>query len=42
VYYPDAGHGFDKIEHQIDAARRTVAWFDKYLEPPDATTTPSQ
>jgi dipeptidyl aminopeptidase/acylaminoacyl peptidase len=21
VYYPDEGHGFDKLEHQIDAAR---------------------
>jgi dipeptidyl aminopeptidase/acylaminoacyl peptidase len=31
VYYPDEGHGFDKVEHQIDAARRIVAWFDKYL-----------
>ena len=31
VYYPDEGHGFDKLEHQIDTARRTVAWFDKYL-----------
>lgn len=31
VYYPDEGHGFDKIEHQIDAARRIVAWFDKYM-----------
>jgi len=31
VYYPDEGHGFDKLEHQIDAARRIVAWFDKYL-----------
>lgn len=31
VYYPDEGHGFDKLEHQIDAAHRIVAWFDKYL-----------
>ena len=31
IYYPDEGHGFDKLEHQIDAARRIVAWFDKYL-----------
>ena len=31
VYYPDEGHGFDKLEHQIDAARRIVAWFEKYL-----------
>jgi dipeptidyl aminopeptidase/acylaminoacyl peptidase len=32
VCYPDEGHGFDKIEHQIDAARRIVAWFDRYLK----------
>ena len=31
VYYPNEGHGFDKLEHQIDAARRIVGWFDKYL-----------
>ena len=32
VYYPDEGHGFDKAEHQIDAGRRIVDWFDKYLK----------
>lgn len=32
VYYPDEGHGFDKLEHQIDAARRVVEWFDRYLK----------
>jgi dipeptidyl aminopeptidase/acylaminoacyl peptidase len=32
VYYPDEGHGFDKLEHQIDAARRIVGWFEKYLK----------
>jgi dipeptidyl aminopeptidase/acylaminoacyl peptidase len=32
VYYPDEGHGFDKLEHQIDAGRRIVQWFDKYLK----------
>ena len=32
VYYPEEGHGFDKLEHQIDAARRIVGWFDKYLK----------
>ena len=31
VYYPDEGHGFDKLEHQIDAAHRIVAWFEKYV-----------
>ena len=32
VYYPDEGHGFDKLEHQIDGANRILAWFDKYLK----------
>jgi dipeptidyl aminopeptidase/acylaminoacyl peptidase len=32
VYYPDEGHGFDKLEHQSDAARRIVGWFEKYLK----------
>lgn len=32
VYYPDEGHGFDKREHQIDAACATIDWFDKYLK----------
>jgi len=31
-YYPNEGHGFAKRENQIDAIRRTVAWFDKYLK----------
>lgn len=31
-YYPDEGHGFAKRENQIDATRRTVAWFDQYLK----------
>jgi dipeptidyl aminopeptidase/acylaminoacyl peptidase len=31
-YYPAEGHGFVKRENQIDALRRTVAWFDKYLK----------
>ena len=32
-YYPDEGHGFDKREHQIDAARRSLEWLEKYLKP---------
>jgi dipeptidyl aminopeptidase/acylaminoacyl peptidase len=32
-YYPNEGHGFTKLENQIDALTRTVAWFDKYLKP---------
>jgi dipeptidyl aminopeptidase/acylaminoacyl peptidase len=31
-YYPNEGHGFEKRENQIDAVRRTVAWFDEYLK----------
>ncbi len=31
-YYPDEGHGFVKRENQIDAMRRTVDWFDRYLK----------
>jgi dipeptidyl aminopeptidase/acylaminoacyl peptidase len=31
-YYPNEGHGFSKRENQIDAIRRTVDWFDKYLK----------
>jgi dipeptidyl aminopeptidase/acylaminoacyl peptidase len=30
-YYPQEGHGWRKREDQIDALRRTVAWFDRYL-----------
>jgi len=31
-YYPAEGHGFAKRENQIDAMRRTIDWFDKYLK----------
>jgi dipeptidyl aminopeptidase/acylaminoacyl peptidase len=31
-YYPDEGHGFAKREDQIDAMRRTLEWFDRYLK----------
>ncbi len=31
-YYSNEGHGFEKRENQIDAIRRTVEWFDKYLK----------
>jgi dipeptidyl aminopeptidase/acylaminoacyl peptidase len=30
-YYANEGHGFVKRENQIDAIRRTVAWFDRFL-----------
>lgn len=32
VYYPGEGHGFRKSENQVDALRRTIDWFDKYLK----------
>ena len=31
-FYPNEGHGFEKRENQIDAIKRTIAWFDKYLK----------
>jgi dipeptidyl aminopeptidase/acylaminoacyl peptidase len=30
--YAQEGHGFRREENRIDAARRTVAFFDKYLK----------
>jgi len=32
IFYPDEGHGFQKREHQLDALRRTIGWFDTYLK----------
>ncbi len=31
-FYAHEGHGFVKRENQIDAIKRTVAWFDQYLK----------
>ncbi len=31
-YYPNEGHGFSKRENEIDAMRRTIEWFDRYLK----------
>ncbi|HEY3927075.1 MAG TPA: S9 family peptidase [Candidatus Koribacter sp.] len=31
-YYPLEGHGYTRRENQIDAVKRAVAWFDKYLK----------
>ena len=31
-FYPGEGHGFFKLEDQIDALERTVAWMEKYLK----------
>jgi len=30
--YPREGHGFARREDQLDALRRVVAWFDRYLK----------
>lgn len=30
-YYPQEGHGFAKRENQIDALKRVVDWFEKYM-----------
>lgn len=32
VFYAAEGHGFQKRETQLDALRRTIGWFDKYLK----------
>jgi dipeptidyl aminopeptidase/acylaminoacyl peptidase len=37
-YYANEGHGFVKRENQIDAIRRTIAWFDHYLMGKPAAT----
>jgi dipeptidyl aminopeptidase/acylaminoacyl peptidase len=39
-YYPAEGHGFLKRENQIDAMKRTIAWFDKYLKGDEADDIP--
>lgn len=31
-FYANEGHGFAKRENQIDAIRRTIDWFDRYLK----------
>ncbi len=31
-FYPAEGHGFAKRENQIDAMRRMLDWFDRYLK----------
>lgn len=31
VHYPREGHGISEPNHRLDEARRTLAWFDKYL-----------
>jgi dipeptidyl aminopeptidase/acylaminoacyl peptidase len=37
-YYPQEGHGFAKRENQIDALKRLVEWFEKYMKPAGAST----
>lgn len=31
-FYPLEGHGYSRRENQIDALRRAIAWFDRYLK----------
>ena len=31
-YYPAEGHGFVRRENQIDAIKRMIDWFDRYLK----------
>lgn len=33
VRYPREGHGFREPRHREDQLARTIAWFDKYLQP---------
>lgn len=33
VHYPREGHGLSEPNHRLDEARRTLAWFDRYLLP---------
>ena len=30
--YVEEGHGWQKRENQIDALKRTIDWFDRYLK----------
>jgi dipeptidyl aminopeptidase/acylaminoacyl peptidase len=32
IVYPKEGHGFLKVENQMDARRRMVEWFDRHLK----------
>jgi dipeptidyl aminopeptidase/acylaminoacyl peptidase len=32
VVYPREGHGFQERAHRLDKARRTIAWFDRYVK----------
>jgi dipeptidyl aminopeptidase/acylaminoacyl peptidase len=41
VVYPREGHGFAERNHQIDALRRTRAWFDRWLGDPAPDDQPS-
>ena len=31
VHYPREGHGFGEPQHRLDEIRRSLAWFDRYL-----------
>lgn len=42
VIYPGEGHGIRKPAHRRDAARRRLAWFDRYLRPEIETEATAQ
>jgi dipeptidyl aminopeptidase/acylaminoacyl peptidase len=33
IVYPGEGHGLRQRLHKFDAARRKIAWFDRFLRP---------
>jgi dipeptidyl aminopeptidase/acylaminoacyl peptidase len=35
VLYPREPHGLNEREHRLDAVRRVLDWFDRYLNVPD-------
>jgi dipeptidyl aminopeptidase/acylaminoacyl peptidase len=36
VRYPREGHGLREPRHVIDALDRSVAWYERHFEPPQA------
>jgi len=40
VVYPGEGHAFRTPDHRVDVLRRTLAWFNQYLQLAGATANP--
>jgi dipeptidyl aminopeptidase/acylaminoacyl peptidase len=40
VVYPGEGHAFRTPAHPVDVLRRTLAWFDRYLQPTGTAPNP--